>query len=543
MEGPKSGKMIVSANKSTIVAQVQEQAIGAGAETPSRKMGRKKIQISRIADERNRQVTFTKRKFGLMKKAYELSVLCDCEIALIIFNSANKLFQYASTDMDKVLLKYTEYNEPHESRTNKDIIDKLSANSHLLGGMMPGPGDILALNKKEHKGCDSPDPDCDPYSNSIMSFEEKYNRMNEDYQRVLQQQQQNQLRSSMSPYPPGGLSPGGMSMHNSPYMNHSHPGHMGQHSPAISSPGLLHPPTGHPSLSPRPNSTGHMIDMSNSPTPNGYHRASPCSSPGVMVGKGLSRQSPPIHNRVPQGHPGPPRLMVPDARNNMMNSEMQQHSPGMPAVSISTPSITQGTGYHSPLPAYHSNDFMGPGDGGMGGGGLQQSYSPQPNTHHWSSGSLTSGIPPGTHNMHQVPGSVPNIGSPGSNHVSPLLINTMNSRLSIKSEPVSPTRDSNTPSNPMGLRPPSQNQGQYSPGHMSPHLNASHNNCSSPTVTHMQHGVPGPVGHLPQQQHPHHHHQQQQQQHGGMNGGGGVVMQDYDGGPMMKRARMEEWTT
>ena len=42
-----------------------------------------------------------------MKKAYELSVLCDCEISLIIFNSQNKLFQYASTDMDKVLLKYT----------------------------------------------------------------------------------------------------------------------------------------------------------------------------------------------------------------------------------------------------------------------------------------------------------------------------------------------------------------------------------------------------------------------------------------------------
>ena len=52
-------------------------------------------------------MTFTKRKFGLMKKAYELSVLCDCEIAVIIFNTHNKLFQYASTDMDKVLLKYT----------------------------------------------------------------------------------------------------------------------------------------------------------------------------------------------------------------------------------------------------------------------------------------------------------------------------------------------------------------------------------------------------------------------------------------------------
>ena len=66
-------------------------------------------------------MTFNKRKFGVMKKAYELSVLCDCEIALIIFSSSNRLYQYASTDMDKVLLKYTEYNEPHESLTNKNI--------------------------------------------------------------------------------------------------------------------------------------------------------------------------------------------------------------------------------------------------------------------------------------------------------------------------------------------------------------------------------------------------------------------------------------
>ncbi|XP_013880014.1 myocyte-specific enhancer factor 2D [Austrofundulus limnaeus] len=104
-------------------------------------MGRKKILIQRITDERNRQVTFTKRKFGLMKKAYELSVLCDCEIALIIFNHSNKLFQYASTDMDKVLLKYTEYNEPHESRTNADIIE--------------------TLRKKGFNGCNSPEPDGD----------------------------------------------------------------------------------------------------------------------------------------------------------------------------------------------------------------------------------------------------------------------------------------------------------------------------------------------------------------------------------------------
>ncbi|NXE15973.1 MEF2B factor, partial [Lophotis ruficrista] len=100
-------------------------------------MGRKKIQISRILDQRNRQVTFTKRKFGLMKKAYELSVLCDCEIALIIFNSTNRLFQYASTDMDRVLLKYTEYSEPHESRTNSDILEVAAGPA---GGYRGGAG-------------------------------------------------------------------------------------------------------------------------------------------------------------------------------------------------------------------------------------------------------------------------------------------------------------------------------------------------------------------------------------------------------------------
>ncbi|OCT69230.1 hypothetical protein XELAEV_18040541mg [Xenopus laevis] len=105
-------------------------------------------------------VTFTKRKFGLMKKAYELSVLCDCEIALIIFNHSNKLFQYASTDMDKVLLKYTEYNEPHESRTNADIIE--------------------TLRKKGFNGCDSPEPDGDDSIDQSPLMEDKYRKTSED---------------------------------------------------------------------------------------------------------------------------------------------------------------------------------------------------------------------------------------------------------------------------------------------------------------------------------------------------------------------------
>lgn len=85
------------------------------------KMGRRKIEIKKIDDERNRSVTFTKRKNGLFKKAMELSLLCDCQIALIVFNSSNKLYQYCSTDMDKVLLQYTECPEAHENRTNADV--------------------------------------------------------------------------------------------------------------------------------------------------------------------------------------------------------------------------------------------------------------------------------------------------------------------------------------------------------------------------------------------------------------------------------------
>lgn len=56
-----------------------------------------------------------------MKKAYELSILCDCEIGLVVFSSNNKLFQYASNGMENILLRYGEYNDVIESRNNNDM--------------------------------------------------------------------------------------------------------------------------------------------------------------------------------------------------------------------------------------------------------------------------------------------------------------------------------------------------------------------------------------------------------------------------------------
>lgn len=60
-------------------------------------MGRGKIAIRRIDNSTSRQVTFSKRRNGLLKKARELSILCDAEVGLIVFSSTGKLYDYAST--------------------------------------------------------------------------------------------------------------------------------------------------------------------------------------------------------------------------------------------------------------------------------------------------------------------------------------------------------------------------------------------------------------------------------------------------------------
>nr|ABG49518.1 FUL-like protein 1 [Euptelea pleiosperma] len=73
-------------------------------------MGRGRVQLKRIENKINRQVTFSKRRSGLLKKAHEISVLCDAEVALIVFSTKGKLFEY-STDsgMDMILDRYERY--------------------------------------------------------------------------------------------------------------------------------------------------------------------------------------------------------------------------------------------------------------------------------------------------------------------------------------------------------------------------------------------------------------------------------------------------
>ncbi|KAK4602909.1 hypothetical protein RGQ29_011764 [Quercus rubra] len=68
-------------------------------------MGRGRVQLKRIQNKISRQVTFSKRRSGLLRKAHEISVLCDAEVALIVFSTKGKLFEYSS-DSSILLTQY-----------------------------------------------------------------------------------------------------------------------------------------------------------------------------------------------------------------------------------------------------------------------------------------------------------------------------------------------------------------------------------------------------------------------------------------------------
>ncbi|KAH7668537.1 MADS-box transcription factor plant protein [Dioscorea alata] len=63
-------------------------------------MGRGKIEIKKIENPTNRQVTYSKRRQGIMKKAKELTVLCDAEVSIVMFSSTGKFAEYCSPSSD-----------------------------------------------------------------------------------------------------------------------------------------------------------------------------------------------------------------------------------------------------------------------------------------------------------------------------------------------------------------------------------------------------------------------------------------------------------
>ncbi|CAN1313587.1 Agamous-like MADS-box protein MADS4 [Linum perenne] len=97
-------------------------------------MGRGRVELKRIENKINRQVTFAKRRNGLLKKAYELSVLCDAEVALIIFSNRGKLYEFcSSSSMLKTLERYQKcnYGAPEATVSAREALEISSQQEYL----------------------------------------------------------------------------------------------------------------------------------------------------------------------------------------------------------------------------------------------------------------------------------------------------------------------------------------------------------------------------------------------------------------------------
>ncbi|KAL6184384.1 hypothetical protein ACLB2K_045786 [Fragaria x ananassa] len=113
-------------------------------------MGRGKIEIKRIENTTNRQVTFCKRRNGLLKKAYELSILCEAEVALIVFSSRGRLYEYSNNNIRNTIERYkkassdnsgattiteinAQYYQQESTKLRHQIQMLQNSNRHLMG--------------------------------------------------------------------------------------------------------------------------------------------------------------------------------------------------------------------------------------------------------------------------------------------------------------------------------------------------------------------------------------------------------------------------
>ncbi|CAN6451183.1 unnamed protein product [Victoria cruziana] len=70
------------------------------------RMGRQKIESKKLTNEEARQVYFSKRRNGLIKKAGELCILCGAEIAIIVFSPVGKAFSYGNPSIDAIIDRF-----------------------------------------------------------------------------------------------------------------------------------------------------------------------------------------------------------------------------------------------------------------------------------------------------------------------------------------------------------------------------------------------------------------------------------------------------
>ncbi|KAF8410520.1 hypothetical protein HHK36_003051 [Tetracentron sinense] len=94
-------------------------------------MGRGKIEIKRIENPTNRQVTYSKRRNGIFKKARELTVLCDAKVSLIMFSATDKMREYISPSTTRKQL-FDQYQQTKEINLWSSHYEKMKDNLNKL---------------------------------------------------------------------------------------------------------------------------------------------------------------------------------------------------------------------------------------------------------------------------------------------------------------------------------------------------------------------------------------------------------------------------
>ncbi|GLT65461.1 hypothetical protein SLA2020_378930 [Shorea laevis] len=113
-------------------------------------MVRGKIVMKRIENAANRLVTFSKRRNGLLKKAFELSVLCDIEVAVVIFSQKGRLYEFSSSDMQSAIERYFMYIK--EIPTRKPEMEQLMQHSRIETENMVKEIEYLEVSKSKLLG-------------------------------------------------------------------------------------------------------------------------------------------------------------------------------------------------------------------------------------------------------------------------------------------------------------------------------------------------------------------------------------------------------
>ncbi|KAI5421489.1 MADS-box protein soc1, variant 3 [Lathyrus oleraceus] len=114
-------------------------------------MVRGKTQMKRIENATSRQVTFSKRRNGLMKKAFELSILCDAEVALIVFSPRGRLYEFASSSILETIDRYRIHSRVNNTQTTSDSVETTQHLKEEAENMMKKI-DILETSKRRRFG-------------------------------------------------------------------------------------------------------------------------------------------------------------------------------------------------------------------------------------------------------------------------------------------------------------------------------------------------------------------------------------------------------